>query len=116
MIYLFNWKITNKITFEIVKAFTSYRYQDQIRRNHKSTVSPYKDSPDKENFVLSFLFHLRVQGQMAQRINVVLNSIPSGCRDLAEFAFFCGVGLTFGSLGLIWHVQLFLFNKQLFRS
>ena len=25
---------------------------------------------------------------MAQRINVALNSIPSGCRDLAEFAFF----------------------------
>jgi len=44
---------------------------------------------------------------MAQRINVVLNSIPSGCRDLAEFAFFCGVGFTFGSLGLIWHSQLF---------
>tara|TARA_B100000902_G_scaffold271354_1_gene257286 strand:+ start:517 stop:633 length:117 start_codon:yes stop_codon:yes gene_type:complete len=38
---------------------------------------------------------------MAQRINVVLNSIPSGCRELAEFAFFCGVGFTFGSLGLI---------------
>ena len=39
---------------------------------------------------------------MAQRINVALNSIPSGCRDLVEFAFFCGVGFTFGSLGLIW--------------
>ena len=51
---------------------------------------------------------------MAQRINVVLNSIPSGCRELAEFAFFCGVGFTFGSLGLIWNIQLFLFNKQLF--
>ncbi|AIQ97365.1 hypothetical protein EW15_1273 [Prochlorococcus sp. MIT 0801] len=38
---------------------------------------------------------------MAQRINVALNSIPSGCRDLAEFVFFCGVGFTFGSLGLI---------------
>ena len=39
---------------------------------------------------------------MAQRINVALNSIPTGCRDLVEFAFFCGVGFTFGSLGLIW--------------
>ena len=49
-----------------------------------------------------FQNYLRVQGQMAQRINVVLNSIPTGCRDLAEFAFFCGVGFTCGSLGLIW--------------
>tara|TARA_B100000214_G_scaffold213102_1_gene154806 strand:- start:1224 stop:1340 length:117 start_codon:yes stop_codon:yes gene_type:complete len=38
---------------------------------------------------------------MAQKINIALNSIPSGCRDLVEFAFFCGVGFTFGSLGLI---------------
>ena len=52
--------------------------------------------------MIIFHIHLRVQGQMAQRINVALNSIPSGCRDLAEFAFFCGVGFTFGSLGLIW--------------
>tara|TARA_B100000965_G_scaffold376371_1_gene369590 strand:+ start:292 stop:447 length:156 start_codon:yes stop_codon:yes gene_type:complete len=51
--------------------------------------------------VIIFQTHLRVQGQMAQRINVVLNLIPSGCRELAEFAFFCGIGFTFGSLGLI---------------
>tara|TARA_B100000965_G_C19468574_1_gene703017 strand:+ start:803 stop:919 length:117 start_codon:yes stop_codon:yes gene_type:complete len=38
---------------------------------------------------------------MAQRINVVLNAIPPGCRDLAEFAFFCAVGFTAGNLGLI---------------
>jgi len=38
---------------------------------------------------------------MAQRINVALSSIPTGCRELAEFAFFCGIGFTFGSLGLI---------------
>jgi len=53
---------------------------------------------------------------MAQRINVVLNSIPSGCRDLAEFAFFCGVGFTFGRLGLIWHVQLFYLINNSFIS
>ena len=39
---------------------------------------------------------------MAQRINVVLNSIPSGSRDLVEFVFFCAVGFTAGSLGLLW--------------
>ena len=49
---------------------------------------------------------------MAQRINVALNSIPSGCRDLVEFAFFCGVGFTFGSLGLIWHQLLNQYLKQ----
>tara|TARA_Y100001968_G_C19389654_1_gene734846 strand:- start:100 stop:216 length:117 start_codon:yes stop_codon:yes gene_type:complete len=38
---------------------------------------------------------------MAQRINVALNLIPSGCRDLAEFVFFCAVGFTAGSLGFI---------------
>lgn len=38
---------------------------------------------------------------MAQRINVALNSIPSGSRDLVEFAFFCAVGFTAGTLGLI---------------
>jgi len=38
---------------------------------------------------------------MAQKINFVLNAIPPGCRDLVEFAFFCGIGFTFGSLGLI---------------
>tara|TARA_Y100001968_G_scaffold294667_1_gene301409 strand:+ start:219 stop:335 length:117 start_codon:yes stop_codon:yes gene_type:complete len=38
---------------------------------------------------------------MAQQINVALHAIPSRCRDLVEFAFFCGVGFTFGSLGLI---------------
>tara|TARA_Y100001968_G_C19450298_1_gene768064 strand:+ start:6008 stop:6124 length:117 start_codon:yes stop_codon:yes gene_type:complete len=38
---------------------------------------------------------------MAQRISVVLNQIPSGSRDLIEFAFFCAIGFTAGSLGLI---------------
>jgi len=38
---------------------------------------------------------------MAQRINVALNAIPSGSRDLVEFIFFCAVGFTAGSLGLI---------------
>jgi len=38
---------------------------------------------------------------MAQRINVALNSIPSGCRDLVEFAFFCAIGFTAGNLGLL---------------
>ena len=52
-------------------------------------------------FVLSFLFNLRVQGQMAQLINVALSSIPSGSRDLVEFIFFCAVGFTAGNLGLI---------------
>ena len=54
-----------------------------------------------ENFVLSFLFNLRVQGQMAQRINVALSSIPSGSRDLIEFFFLCAIGFTAGNLGLI---------------
>jgi len=45
--------------------------------------------------------YLRVQGQMAQRINVALSSIPSGSRDLFEFVFFCAVGFSAGSLGLI---------------
>ena len=49
---------------------------------------------------------------MAQRINVVLNAIPSGCRDLVEFAFFCGVGFTFGSLGLIWLQLIILLLNQ----
>ena len=38
---------------------------------------------------------------MAQRISVALNQIPSSSRDLLEFAFFCAVGFTAGSLGLI---------------
>jgi len=38
---------------------------------------------------------------MAQRINVALNLIPTGSRDLVEFIFFCAVGFTAGSLGLI---------------
>ena len=49
---------------------------------------------------------------MAQRINVALNLIPSGCRDLVEFAFFCGVGFTFGSLGFIWLQPLKQYLKQ----
>ncbi len=41
---------------------------------------------------------------MAQRINVVLNSIPSESRDLVEFIFFCAVGFTAGNLGLLWDI------------
>ena len=32
---------------------------------------------------------------------VLLNSIPPGSRDLLEFGFFVGVGMTAGSLGVI---------------
>ena len=39
---------------------------------------------------------------MAQRISVALVSIPTGSRDLIEFAFFIAIGFTAGSLGLIW--------------
>ena len=54
---------------------------------------------------------------MAQRINVALNSIPYGSRDLIEFIFFCGVGFTAGSLGLIWasHFLLFQINMILIK-
>jgi len=38
---------------------------------------------------------------MAQRISVALNQIPSSSRDLIEFFFFCGIGFTAGSLGLL---------------
>ena len=41
---------------------------------------------------------------MAQRINVALSSIPSGSRDLVEFIFFCAVGVTAGTFGLIWQL------------
>ena len=95
-------------------------YKLKISRNYKGTVRHRTILHNKELFLLSFYFHLRVQGQMAQRINVVLNSIPSGCRDLAEFAFFCGVGFTFGSLGLIWNIIIgsssILFKDYLFNS
>ena len=30
-----------------------------------------------------------------------INNIPAGAKDLLEFAFFCGVGITAGSLGLL---------------
>ena len=49
---------------------------------------------------------------MAQRINEALNSIPSGYRDVVEFAFFCGVGFTFGSLGIIWSTKFFAICKS----
>ena len=74
----------------------------QISRNHKGRAKFWEIIPNFENFILSFFFHLRVQGQMAQRINVALNEIPSGCRDLFEFIFFCAVGITAGNLGLLW--------------
>jgi hypothetical protein len=32
---------------------------------------------------------------------ILLNSIPTGSRDLLEFGFFVGVGMTAGSLGII---------------
>jgi|TARA_B100000287_G_scaffold386853_1_gene394997 hypothetical protein len=32
---------------------------------------------------------------------VLLNSIPPGSRDLLEFGFFVGVGITAGSLGIL---------------
>tara|TARA_B100001996_G_C18223459_1_gene424642 strand:- start:351 stop:464 length:114 start_codon:yes stop_codon:yes gene_type:complete len=32
---------------------------------------------------------------------MLLNSIPPGSRDLLEFGFFIGVGVTAGSIGLI---------------
>ncbi len=73
----------------------------QISRNYKNMVSHHKTALNPQDFLLSFHFHLRVQGQMAQRINVALNSIPSGSRDLVEFIFFCAVGFTAGSFGLI---------------
>ena len=57
--------------------------------------------PQQRKICIIFSFHLRVQGQMAQRINVALSSIPSGSRDLVEFIFFCAVGFTAGSLGLL---------------
>tara|TARA_B100000214_G_C23754096_1_gene529155 strand:- start:387 stop:503 length:117 start_codon:yes stop_codon:yes gene_type:complete len=38
---------------------------------------------------------------MGQRFYVALISIPSGSRDLVEFIFFCALGFTAGSFGLI---------------
>ncbi|KGG16158.1 hypothetical protein EV06_0868 [Prochlorococcus sp. MIT 0602] len=38
---------------------------------------------------------------MAQRICIALASIPTGSRDLIEFAFFVAIGFTAGSLGFI---------------
>ncbi len=75
--------------------------QVQISRNYKNRAGKKGTSHNKEKFILSFSFNLRVQGQMAQRLNVALCSIPSGSRDLVEFIFFCSVGFTAGSLGLI---------------
>ncbi len=60
-----------------------------------------KRALDIRIFVLCFLLNLRVQGEMAQRINVLLSSIPSESRDLIEFIFFCSIGFTAGNLGLI---------------
>jgi hypothetical protein len=34
-------------------------------------------------------------------LSILLNSIPPGSRDLLEFGFFVGVGMTAGSLGII---------------
>ena len=53
---------------------------------------------------------------MAQRLNVVLNSIPSENRDLVEFIFFCAVGFTAGNLGLIWLIDFYrlLISSDLF--
>jgi len=34
-------------------------------------------------------------------ISTIVNSLPPGSRDLVEFGFFLGVGVTAGSLGLL---------------
>jgi len=34
-------------------------------------------------------------------LSILLNSIPPGSRDLLEFGFFVGIGITAGSLGLL---------------
>ena len=52
-----------------------------------------------ENFVL-IISDMRVQGQIAQRINLILGSIPSESRVLIEL-FFCAVGFKAGNLGLL---------------
>ena len=37
------------------------------------------------------------------QFKLIVNSLP---RDLLEFTFFCAVGFTAGSLGLIWSLNL----------
>ena len=49
---------------------------------------------------------------MAQKISIALNAIPSGSRDLVEFAFFVVVGITAGSLGMIWMKKLINDNRK----
>ena len=45
-----------------------------------------------ENFVL-IISDMRVQGQIAQRINLILGSIPSESRELIELFSFAPLGL-----------------------
>ena len=45
-----------------------------------------------ENVVL-IISHMRVQGQIAQRINLILGSIPSESRELIELFSFAPLGL-----------------------
>ena len=52
-------------------------------------------------FIYQVLLTCEYKVQMAQKISIALNAIPSGSRDLVEFAFFVVVGITAGSLGMI---------------
>ena len=40
-------------------------------------------------------------GMIPLVVLTTLNNIPSGAKDLLEFSFFMGVGVTAGSLGLL---------------
>ena len=57
-------------------------------------------------------FSCEYKVQMAQKISIALNAIPSGSRDLVEFAFFVVVGITAGSLGMIWMKKLINDNRK----
>ena len=83
-----------------------------LTQQHKGVCIPIKgfewierfgsyDKQIKWKFIRFFIQTCEYKVQMAQRISVVLNEMPSSSRDLLEFLFFCGVGFTAGSLGLI---------------
>jgi len=38
-------------------------------------------------------------------LSTIINSIPPGSRDLVEFGFFMVVGITAGSVGLLWKTK-----------
>ena len=97
----------------LAQAYLIQLCKTQISRNYKRTVSPTQWLRNQENILLSYFSNLRVQGQMAQRINVALSSIPSDCREIVEFIFFCAMGFTAGSLGLIWNL-IFLLSIAVF--